>query len=156
MHKAGRHVDTADVFAAVEHLGLDVVYWEPEEEGLAGALVRSARTIFVNASLPAARMRYTVAHELGHYLLGHGDACCPCPSRAEEELEADCFAAALLMPPALLHSMWVTLGDLSPAPKVTTIARRLGVPRQALGYRLVTLGFPENGRVGGRRRTYRA
>jgi Zn-dependent peptidase ImmA (M78 family) len=115
MYKAGRYAEPVDVFAAAEHLGLDVVYWEPEEKDLAGVLIRSARTIFVNASLSAARIRFTVAHELGHYVLGHGDAGCPCPSRAEEEREADRFAAALLLPAAVLRSMWFTW-DCQPAP----------------------------------------
>ena len=57
--------------------------------------------IFVNPTEPARRQRFTVAHELGHCLLGHG-----CRDRLKgtlteyepDEAAANQFAAELLMP----------------------------------------------------------
>ncbi len=64
----------------------------------------SPPTIILSALRPAGRMAYTCAHEIGHYILGHG-------ARVDEELEdidigrlnaeeytAECFAGFLLMP----------------------------------------------------------
>ncbi|MCL2055801.1 MAG: ImmA/IrrE family metallo-endopeptidase [Oscillospiraceae bacterium] len=45
------------------------------------------------------RINFTLAHELGHIYLGHGD------DRAANENEANSFAAELLMPSALVREM---------------------------------------------------
>lgn len=52
--------------------------------------------LLYNAESPPSRQCFTIAHELGHLLLGHAQR-----DRLEED-EADCFASALLMPDALL------------------------------------------------------
>ena len=46
-----------------------------------------------------ARLRFTLAHELGHRLLGHAGA------NSAEEQEADCFASHLLCPDPVLHAL---------------------------------------------------
>jgi hypothetical protein len=55
--------------------------------------------ILYQATLHPARISFTLAHEVGHILLGHGD---DSPAR---EAEADCFAAALLAPRVLLWEL---------------------------------------------------
>ena len=57
------------------------------------------KTEYIVAYDPAgnpARLRFTLAHELGHRLLGHAESC------AAAEEEADCFASHLLCPEPVL------------------------------------------------------
>lgn len=71
--------------------------------------VKDKLCIFTDESHTAERRRFTIMHELGHYLLGHlGDAplsrsesdCKP-----EEEQAADRFAADMLMPACVLWGL---------------------------------------------------
>ena len=62
------------------------------------------RTIYVNSSEPSRRKRFTIAHELGHYFLGHLEEGSKTIHRKNDffskdkpELEANAFSAALLM-----------------------------------------------------------
>ncbi|NLL36642.1 MAG: ImmA/IrrE family metallo-endopeptidase [Fretibacterium sp.] len=62
---------------------------------------RGKGVILVNSSLPQGRARFSIAHELGHFVLRHP----PVHStsfREELERQADCFAAQLLMPRELI------------------------------------------------------
>lgn len=68
--------------------------------------------IFYDASRPRPRQRFTVAHEIGHIMLGHiGDGQCTCKNRdpsaddAPEETQANQFAARILAPAWVLHSI---------------------------------------------------
>lgn len=68
--------------------------------------------LFFDSSLPAGRQRFTVAHEIGHLLLGHvgpGMATVenrePTGSEREEERQANQFAARLLAPACVLHEI---------------------------------------------------
>ncbi len=60
--------------------------------------------IFYNQDEPVYRVRFSIMHEFGHYVLGHkmnlkeSD-----PLYHTQELEANCFAAQLLMPEQLLR-----------------------------------------------------
>lgn len=74
-------------------------------------VVKQAKIIFVNANLRTSRKHFTIAHELGHYYLGHplqnGAIICDSDSvfgknKPEEEKEADYFAACFLMPENLV------------------------------------------------------
>jgi IrrE N-terminal-like domain len=93
---------------AEDLLGLDVQ--EVELNGVSGMLVPSARLVYVNAQDPPTRQRFTLAHELGHWVCqceeGRG---APVMCRAEDisaetdrtlEREANVFGAELLMPEA--------------------------------------------------------
>lgn len=138
----GWRIEPVDLGAVATYLGVEILTWHPDEKKLNGALIRSAKTVFVNASLALPRMRFAAAHELGHYVLGHeGDFFCPFHRYAELEREANRFAAALLMPTAVVKMLWLKFGDLTPAAKVTAVANRLAVSRQALGYRLRAVGI---------------
>jgi Zn-dependent peptidase ImmA (M78 family) len=138
----GWRVEPINLGVVAAHLGVDILTWRPDEEGLNGALIRSAKTIFVNAALARPRMRFAAAHELGHYVLGHeGDFFCPFNRYAAPEREANRFAAALLMPTTVVKALWLKLSDLTPAAKLSALAERLAVSRQALGYRLRAVGI---------------
>jgi hypothetical protein len=56
-------------------------------------IIGERKVIEVRPHCPAHRRRFTIAHEIGHYLLGHGF-----DRGAVAEAEADLFANALLAP----------------------------------------------------------
>lgn len=85
---------------------------------LAGYVQRSDRLIVVNHSLPEPRQRFTLAHEIGHWMLhtatesfrerpNLGDRSWQDFARPPEEVEADLFAASLLMPPRYLKRLFL-------------------------------------------------
>jgi len=131
-----------DLRTVADYLGVEILTWYPNENRLHGALIRSAGTVFVNASLTRPRMRFAAAHELGHYVLGHeGNFFCPYGRYAAQEREANVFAAALLMPAAVIKLFWLKLGNVAPAARVAAVAERLAVSRRALSCRLETVGL---------------
>ncbi|MFL6197761.1 MAG: DnaB-like helicase C-terminal domain-containing protein [Thermoanaerobaculia bacterium] len=81
----------------------------PEMEGL--SITSQARDLIVvdtNGVSPT-RLRFTLAHELGHQLLGHSSSPCSTHSIHEfpkdnQERDANKFAVALLMPPDLFSA----------------------------------------------------
>ncbi len=137
-----RTVYPVDLSAAAASLGVEIIKWSPTEPRLLGALIRRPGAAFVNGALVPSRARFTAAHELGHFVLGHaGDYYCYDGLRTAQEREANVFAAALLMPEAVVKSLWLKLGNLTPHVKIAVAAKRLAVSRQALGYRLGALGL---------------
>lgn len=73
-------------------------FGKPDVSGLT-VIFEGGPVIFYNDSLPEQEVRFTVAHELGHILLGHLnyrlDGGHKCPDFAE--MEANCFAAAIIV-----------------------------------------------------------
>lgn len=60
--------------------------------------------IFYNQDEPDYRVRFSIMHEYGHYILGHKmNLKASDPLYHTQELEANCFAAQLLMPEQLLR-----------------------------------------------------
>lgn len=132
----------------------------PLGEGVSGVLVISdgSATIGVNQSHPAVRQRFTVAHEIGHYLLHRksGDLFIDkaytavfrdTKSSAGEdriEVQANLFAAALLMPQDLvLREIRHCKFDLGDEDALEQLAATFNVSQQAMSYRLSNLGvFP--------------
>jgi hypothetical protein len=99
----------ADLDQLAAQLGLTIV--EVDSQSFEGALLRSSRDlsgrILVRRGIrESGRRRFTVAHEIGHYIL-HVDQQIPCSPRVIEgwresqptpEREADTFASELLLP----------------------------------------------------------
>jgi len=122
---------------------------------LAGLLFRSGESAiaFVNGSDILARRRFTAAHELGHAVL-HRDSMGATLQDAtiEEadgvlgpmEVEANRFAAELLMPEVVLRARADELrAAYGCCPRVVLgyrLASELLVSREAIGYRLKNLG----------------
>jgi hypothetical protein len=81
-------------------------------------------TIGFNPSAAWVRRRFTIAHEIGHLLLGH--TCTDPDIDSNPEAEANQFAAELLMPLALLKI------DYKAKPDSTYLAQKYIVSREAM------------------------
>lgn len=137
-------------------LGVELRY-QPLEAHVSGVLVRRGGSVVigVNSRHHPNRQRFTIAHELGHHLL-HPDAPTvfvdgafvhfrgddiTAPSDARE-LEANAFAAALLMPePHIRRDLRGQYIDAFDEAAVRGLAGRYGVSQQALTIRLMRLGL---------------
>ena len=111
--------------------------------------------IGVNRDQAAVRQRFTIAHELGHLLLHersqvHVDREFRVRLRSgvsregtdRDEMEANRFAAELLMPIGFLRAdleEWEL--DLADDRQLRALARRYGVSTQSLAIRLNNLGY---------------
>jgi Zn-dependent peptidase ImmA (M78 family) len=137
-------------------MGLKVFNATFAAEGVHGLVARrgDTTTIYVNANDGPARKRFTVAHELGHFVLhlaaGEGEfiddednfRTTADPEKAwdsarTKEWEANVFAAALLMPEAAVKLQWHQLKDIE------GLASWFQVSPQAMTFRLEELGLLE-------------
>jgi Zn-dependent peptidase ImmA (M78 family) len=127
---------------AEDYLGLAVA--EAKLDGVSGLLYPAERAVYVNVAELPVRRRFTLAHELGHWVcqcLEGTEA--PVYCRAEEvgldpavkalEREANVFAAELLMPEDEVRAAWK--GDPD------ACAQRLGVSGEAMRWRLYSFGL---------------
>jgi Zn-dependent peptidase ImmA (M78 family) len=135
------------------HLGADVRF-SPFEGELAGMLVRSTdrAVIGVNSRHHVNRQRFTIAHECGHLLLHAGDVHVDHDFRINrrdeisglavnaEEIEANRFAAELLMPYVMIRDDLMDHEiDAEDEEDIRKLARRYGVSLQAMSYRVANL-----------------
>lgn len=139
-----------DVEHIARELGFLVLPYDfPDDTAAVLFIEEDVKAIGVNRLHAPAQIRFSIAHELGHYLSGHEDF--HHDSRilvdrrprhggvqAHQEREADRFAAALLMPAAML-SADLAGGRSVDAPR---LAARYGVTEQALWIRLLDLQAP--------------
>lgn len=129
-------------------LGIRVFRWDFPDE-ISGILVfdENSAVIGVNNSHSYVRQNFTIAHELGHYILHSADhsyidlseieltGVYFDESQQEQETEANQFAAALLMP-----ALWVTQDfDEYGEEGLTMLAQRYEVSEQAMWFRLRNL-----------------
>jgi len=149
----GPPVDVAEI--ALEE-GARVVFQDLEAK-VSGVLVQKDKTatIGINALHHPNRQRFSIAHELGHYLM-HADRPAvfvdevlvhfradPPDTADYREVEANSFAAALLMPSAWLKqdlaekNIDALFGDRP----LEQLARRYEVSTLALSIRMVNLGL---------------
>ena len=108
-------------------------------------------TIYVNMFDVEKRQRFTKAHEIGHYVLGHEGThyrhSVPIPT--VKEREANNFAAELLMPKKLILRGINKIRDedssrgasLSVDEIVNRLAELLHVSKQAMEYRMINLNI---------------
>lgn len=98
-----------------------------------------------NPNDPVVRQRFTIAHEIGHMVLGHVKAGelahrdTSFDSSTPNEVAANAFAAQLLMPADVVPMVLRLLprGQRS----VSALSRKLWVSEQAMGFRLNALGI---------------
>ena len=132
-----------DLPVPVEAIAEDLLGLYVEEvdlDGVSGLLYPAERLIQVNANDVPARRRFTLAHEVGHWVCqvqeGRG---APLMCRAEDvapdtdrtlEREANIFAAELLMPEPDVRSFYLAYSDPDAA------ASRFSVSAEAMRWRL--------------------
>jgi len=132
-------------------------------EKISGLLVVENKrgAVSYNAAHAQVRQRFTIAHEIGHYILhvlpkptlsrlfidryvayrsheetSNGD------TNEREEIEANVFGAALLMPAELVREEIRRKGfDLDDEEDIDALAKRFSVSPSAMSYRLVNLGL---------------
>jgi Zn-dependent peptidase ImmA (M78 family) len=113
-------------------------------------------TIGYNIKEPSTRIRFTIAHELGHYELHkemsalfidkqfiyRSQASGDTPVTLAMEQEANAFASALLMPTDLLRNeILKTKLNLMDDDAIEKLARRFDVSTTAMSIRISGLGF---------------
>jgi Zn-dependent peptidase ImmA (M78 family)/DNA-binding XRE family transcriptional regulator len=138
-----------DVAALAELCGVNVAEADFDDE-ISGVLIdlENGPVIGFNASHPRVRQRFTIAHELGHFLLGHHDNVHidltglashgdPPGFDWQAERSANEFAAELLMPAALVVQRFENEGRLAP------LASTFKVSKEAMSFRLGNLGLVE-------------
>jgi Zn-dependent peptidase ImmA (M78 family) len=139
----------------LEHYGIQQVEL-PAAEDIFGAIVRQDEKVIIaiNPNQHPNRQRFTIAHELGHFFRHHQDAMEHVDGDFRvnwrdsesstgvnwDEIEANRFAAALLMPEAMLHD------DVNECPildrdAVQHLASLYKVSRLAMQFRLINLGL---------------
>jgi Zn-dependent peptidase ImmA (M78 family) len=135
-----------------------VIRYEPLKGELSGMVHRGGdghAIIGVNSLHPSRRNRFTIAHEIGHLVLHddelHVDDPLPIGYRNRKsgmaidpkEIEANQFAAELLMPERLLRSDLAKKGRNAPLTdsEIEELADRYEVSVQAMTIRLSTLGI---------------
>jgi Zn-dependent peptidase ImmA (M78 family) len=128
------------------------VHFEPFDDDISGVLIRNEHStaIGVNKAHASVRQRFTIAHELGHLLLHDG-----VPIRIDkdfrvnwrkggtakapdiEEIEANFFAASLLMPKSMLtNANRLDHFDVEDDLGIVRLARLFRVSTQAMTFRL--------------------
>jgi len=145
------------VDAIARALGLDVRY-APTTDDVSGALVRNGKSVViaVNSAQHENRQRFTIAHEIGHFILHkrterHVDEdfridyrnSVSSEASQRNEIQANTFAAALLMPQGFLKRdfLRVEADETDPDHGIQTLAVRYKVSRRAMELRLLNLGF---------------
>ncbi len=128
------------------------VHFESFDDDVSGVLIRNEHgtAIGVNKAHASVRQRFTIAHELGHLLLHDG-----VPIRVDknfrvnwrkggaanapdiEEIEANFFAASLLMPKSMLtNATRLDHFDVEDDVEIVRLARLFKVSTQAMTFRL--------------------
>ena len=153
----GRYLATFggdEIPVPVESIAEDLLGLRIEEGDLgecSGMLIPSERLIVVNASeamsgdTPTRRHRFTIAHELGHWICHAKGAAKPAPTycRSQDlsqdadralEREANVFGAELLMPEAAVREAWAAIAGIR-----RSVAARFEVSALAARWRLVQL-----------------
>ncbi len=161
--KANQLSIPVDPVEVAEHLGCRVVVRDFSED-LSGVLLRNGaeKVIAVSASDGPLRRRFTIAHECGHLALNHagevfidkqvvnrrdGNSSLAID---EQEIEANQFAASLLMPRKEIVQQ---LDQLIQTYKMRAVlielmASKFKISKPAMEYRLVNLGLiasPDDG-----------
>lgn len=111
---------------------------------ISGFLLRDGdeNTIFIDKTQSYYRKRFTIAHEIGHYVLDHLQSenlsiafrdDLSATGRDYKERAANAFAAELLMPAGLVEYVYEQTGSL------IKTAATFGVSSSAIKYRLINL-----------------
>ena len=151
LEQYGEKAPPVHIERIVKRCGLEIRAGDLKD--ISGLIVRSAGTavIGVNSTQSRVRQRFTIAHEFGHFLLHEGltrhvDRDYRVNFRSDEsskainveEIEANFFAASILMPRSFLDQDKAVEAIDSDA-KVAELAKRYDVSRHAMSLRLVNI-----------------
>lgn len=116
-----------------------IIDGEELEDEISGmqATYKGVSFIRYNTNHSTKRNRFTVAHELGHAVLGHTQECNRnlLTSKNPQEIEANQFAAELLTPLELLQKAVVT------ASTVEQLAKAFWVSKDSMNWRVLETGL---------------
>ena len=120
---------------------LKVVYYDKFPNNILRTIIQreDLKAIGVNSNHSVVRQRFSIAHELGHFLLGHDhehiiDDTFDKPT--DKEQEANKFASEILMPSEMLKR------DISKDEyDISSLANRYKVSEQAMSIRLLKSGL---------------
>lgn len=150
---AGVETAPVPVVRVARSLGIKVKRTDLGDD-CSGVLVRNGNraVIGVNSQHSVNRRRFSIAHELGHFDLHSGDTYIDRGYRVHfrdlesgsgtkrEEMEANAFAAALLMPAKLVRDAFAKQPfELAEDDDLEMLARKFRVSTQAMTYRLMKL-----------------
>lgn len=158
-------IDTpeVDVEYIARLLGAKIIRKFDEQDPISGILARDERhtMIIVNQKHSSTRQRFTIGHEIGHLVLHNYqdpyiDRTLPSMIRLRddrsslgedvEEIEANAFAAELLMPGFMIEESLKKI-DFSKIfdyeDLIAKLAEEYGVSTQAMAFRLINLGVIE-------------
>ena len=142
-----------DVIRLAQKLGAQVKL-SPFDGELAGMLIRGngKKIIGVNSLHHINRQRFTVAHEIGHLLMHQGDVHIDKSFTVQrrdgvsslavdpDEIEANRFAAELLMPYGLIAADLITRDiDIENAEELMELAKKYQVSLQAITFRVTAI-----------------
>jgi len=133
--------DEIDLNRIAQIQGIEVRDLVPHGDGASGWFRQNNGNpvIEINRSRSENHQKFTFAHELGHYFMGHGDRARDTAEqlrrREPEEISANKFAAELLMSKAKVEQF------LREGLSQWEMAQRFGVSLEAMGYRLDNLGL---------------
>jgi Zn-dependent peptidase ImmA (M78 family) len=139
-----------DIVQIANFLGLNV--YEKILENTSGyiKIEDKNRNIYINSLDSNKRKRFTIAHEIGHYLLHRALIEHNCDTlyrntnslnRDMIEIQANRCAAALLMPRAQVQKYYTELSNATYYEKVARMAEYFNVSAQAMDVRLLSLGL---------------
>jgi Zn-dependent peptidase ImmA (M78 family) len=161
--KAEKLLIDADCFRVPVDINKCAAYLNVKVEGLtlednvSGFFINKDNSLLIgyNVNESPRRKNFTIAHELAHYVLHAKDS--PLfidknnyklyrdtnSSSGEiiKEIEANAFAAALLMPKKLITEKMDSLSEENKNSLIKTLANFFVVSPQAMGIRLVNLGI---------------
>lgn len=160
LSEAGVKSNPIAVERIAKQLGLEIQDFNFGSEISGVLVVREGRgTIGVNADHHLVRRRFTIAHEIGHFVLHHDVSQLFIDHRKpsvflrdtnsstgerRQEIEANAFAAALLMPRNMVSTVSKGLGlDVFDDEALIALSDAFGVSTQAISLRLAKLGYLE-------------
>jgi len=116
----------------IELKGLDLAYID-------AVLIKDAKIPIIgyNINKPIERQRFSIAHEIGHFVIPDNRNYCVCniDNRSSDERDANIFAEELLMPKPLLIKLWREYKD-NKEYRIEHIAHLLLVSKSAISVRL--------------------
>ena len=138
-----------NVTGIAQNMGISIIYHDlnDKESGMLVVNDEDKAVIVVNENHSAVRQRFTIAHELGHYLLHYAKgqqifhrSIKSSEGTEPQEIDANAFAAALLMPENEVRKLILEIDDDMFDDAVDELilekARELNVSTTALTYRI--------------------